>query len=132
MRIVREPSLTVPGPPENFTGPVWADTIATPGRVSRLTLQVVRFAPGSRTVWQARPLGQVILITDGSGLVQHRDGAVEKVRAGDTVVFEPGEWRWHGVGPESFISHIAVQEADSGGNTAERGLSVTDIDFLAF
>ncbi len=113
MRIVREPSLTVPGPPENFTGPVWADTIATPGRASRLILQTVRFAPGSRTMWHAHPLGQVILITDGAGLVQRRDGPVEKVRDGDTVVFEPGEWHWHGADPESFMSHIAVQEVDA-------------------
>ena len=71
----------------------------------------------------------MLLITDGSGLVQRRGGEIEKVRAGDTIVFEPDEWHWHGASPTSFMAHIAIQEADDDGLTAERGPHVSDADY---
>ena len=32
--------------------------------------------------------------------------------AGDTVQAGAGEWHWHGAGPATFMTHLAVQEAD--------------------
>lgn len=119
------------GPAENFSGQVWIDEFASPGPPSRLRLQMVRFAPGSRTAWHTHPCGQTLLITDGSGLVQRRGGSIEPVHAGDVVVFQPGEWHWHGAGPKAFMAHLAVQEADENGLTAERGLHVAGPEYPA-
>lgn len=130
MRIMHEPLPGKLGSPENFVGSVWTSDVATPDAPSRLKLAVVRFAPGSRTAWHAHPLGQVLLITDGSGLVQRRGGTIESVRTGDTVVFEPGEWHWHGASPATPMTHVAIQEADADGLTAERGPHVTDADYF--
>lgn len=44
-------------------------------------------------------------MTEGEGLVQRKGGAVETIRAGDTVWIEPGEWHWHGhVDPANYPS----------------------------
>ena len=131
MRVVRQPGASRAGASENFVGPVWTNEIAVPGEPSRLRVYVVRFAPGSRTAWHAHPLGQVLLITDGSGLVQRRGGPVERVRAGDSVVFEPGEWHWHGADPAVFMTHAAIQEAGADGLTADLGPHVTEAEYLA-
>ncbi len=39
---------------------------------------------------------------------------------GDTVVTPPGEWRWHGAAPDSFMTYLAIWEAptDGGPETA--------------
>jgi quercetin dioxygenase-like cupin family protein len=39
---------------------------------------------------------------------------VEQIRPGDVVWFEPGEKHWHGAGPTTAMTHIALQEALDG------------------
>ena len=43
----------------------------------------------------------------------------------------PGEWHWHGAGPGTFMTHLAVQEADEDGRTSEFGEHVTDDEYRA-
>jgi mannose-6-phosphate isomerase-like protein (cupin superfamily) len=70
-------------------------------------------------------------VTEGAGLVQSRGGEPEAIRAGDTVQAAAGEWHWHGAGPGTFMTHLAVQEADGDGRTSEWGEHVTDEEYLA-
>lgn len=124
MEIWRSGRETDQGPAEMFTGSVWMDKIATPSEVSPVAVLSVHFAPGARTAWHAHPRGQVLHVTEGSGLVQRRGGGVERIGAGDTVRAEPGEWHWHGAGPGTFMTHLAVQQAVDG-SSAEWGDHVT-------
>ncbi|OMI90775.1 cupin [Streptomyces sp. M1013] len=124
MHITRQRPGTEQGAPENFTGAVWLDKIAAPPAPSRLRMFDVHFAPGAHTAWHRHPHGQVLHILQGEGRVQRRGGAVEAVRAGDTVWIEPGEWHWHGAGPHTFMSHLAVVEAAGDGTTTEWGAHV--------
>jgi len=98
---------TVAGPAERFTGQVWFEDIAA---TEHTTVMNVHYAPGARTAWHSHPQGQVLLVTDGAGLVQSRGGDREEIRAGDTVHAHPGEVHWHGAGPGTFMSQLAVQE----------------------
>jgi quercetin dioxygenase-like cupin family protein len=119
------------GPTEWFTGEVWLDEIAVPPPPSRLRVHSVHFTPGARTCWHRHPLGQVLHVTEGSGVVQRSGGPVEQIRAGDSVWIEPDEWHWHGAGPRTFMTHLAVQEAADDGTEAERGEHVNDTDYQA-
>ncbi|WP_438827961.1 cupin domain-containing protein [Streptomyces tropicalis] len=98
--------------------------MAAPTGSSRLRIDSVHFTPGSRTIWHRHPFGQVLHVTAGSGLVQRRGGAVDTIRAGDTVRIEPGERHWHGAGPTTFMTHLAVQEIADDCTEAERGDAV--------
>ena len=109
-----------PGPQQQFTGSVWLDKIAVPSAASPIAVYSVHFQPGAHTAWHAHPRGQVLHVTEGTGLVQRRGGEVERIRAGDTVWTKAGEWHWHGAGPRTFMTHLAVQEAVDG-STAEWG-----------
>ncbi len=99
------------GPANWFTGTVWQDPIIEAEAPARLRAVVVRFDPGSRTAWHTHPLGQTLYVVAGSGRVQSWGGQVREIRAGDVVWIPPGEKHWHGAGPATGMTHIAMQEA---------------------
>jgi quercetin dioxygenase-like cupin family protein len=74
----------------------------------------VTFEPGARTAWHTHPLGQTLIVTDGCGWVQREGAAVEEIRPGDVVRFEPGEKHWHGATATTAMTHLAIQEYPDG------------------
>jgi quercetin dioxygenase-like cupin family protein len=107
MEISRKRKDTKAMPADRFTGQVWMDEI---GSTERTMVASVHFSPGARTAWHMHPNGQVLHVIEGAGLTQSRGAGVEEIRAGDAVAAEPGEWHWHGAGPATFMTHIAVSE----------------------
>jgi quercetin dioxygenase-like cupin family protein len=97
---------------------------------ARAAGNAVTFEPGARTAWHTHPLGQVLIVTAGYGLVQREGGAVEEIRPGDVVWFEPGERHWHGASPTTALTHIAIQEALDG-KVVDWLEHVTDEEYLA-
>jgi len=57
-----EPSSpTAKNPPEQFAGDVWVDMIAVPHEEDqRMSVAVVKFAPGARTAWHSPARGQYL------------------------------------------------------------------------
>jgi len=102
------------GPADWFTGTVRIDPLYALDAPSAMAGNTVTFEPGARTAWHTHPLGQTLIITAGRGLVQIWDGAIETVLPGDVIRFAPGEKHWHGAGPDTAMSHIAIQEALDG------------------
>ena len=129
MRITRNVTETGRGPAEWFTGEVYLDTVVSPSGEWRIGAASVHFAPGARTAWHTHPLGQTIWVTEGVGLCQSEGGGIEVIRPGDRVFFEPGENHWHGAAPNRFMTHIAMQQADDGGDVVEWGRRVTDDEY---
>ena len=39
-----------------------------------------------------------------------RNGPIEEIHPGDVIWFSPGEKHWHGAGPSTAMTHIAIQE----------------------
>jgi quercetin dioxygenase-like cupin family protein len=91
-------------PGEWFTGAVYVDAVAAPSGRSRLSASSVHFTPGARTAWHTHPNGQTIYVTEGVGVCQRRGGAIEVIRPGDRVFFEPREDHWHGATRNRFMS----------------------------
>ena len=77
---------------------------------ARLYSSSVTFEPGARTAWHTHPLGQLLIVTFGSGLVQRWGGPIEEIRPGDAVWFAPDEKHWHGAAPTTAMTHIAIVE----------------------
>jgi quercetin dioxygenase-like cupin family protein len=101
-------------PEDYFTGTVWQDRLVAAEAPARVQALIVHFEPGARTAWHTHPLGQTLHVISGKGLAQSWNGPLREIRAGDTVWFEPGEKHWHGAGPDTAMSHIAIQEAQDG------------------
>ena len=98
------------GSTEYFTGSVRIDPLFQANHPGRAVGASVTFEPGSRTAWHTHPLGQVLIVTAGLGLVQRWDGAVEEIRSGDVVYIPLGEKHWHGAAATMAMTHIAIQE----------------------
>jgi quercetin dioxygenase-like cupin family protein len=117
---------TVKAPAERFTGDVYLNPIATPTEPAYLASALVRFTPGARTNWHSHAKGQILYITDGTGLVGTRDGSVIRVRAGDTVKCPSGEEHWHGATDTTLMAHIAMVVGDAKGDSTSWLEPVTD------
>jgi quercetin dioxygenase-like cupin family protein len=129
MKIARNSLATTPGPSDWFTGSVYIDTVAEPSEPSRLAAANVHFTPGARTAWHTHPNGQTIYVTEGIGMCQRRDAAIEVIRPGDRVFFEAGEQHWHGAVPDRYMAHLAMHQVDDEGSAVTWGEHVTDEEY---
>ena len=130
MDIVRtgtQPS--VEGPADWFTGAVRIGSAFQRERPARVSGAVVTFAPGARTAWHTHPLGQTLIVTEGTGWVQTDGGPRLDIGPGDVIWFPPGEKHWHGATATTAMTHIAIQEALDG-ETVTWMEQVADTDYL--
>ena len=102
------------GPAEWFTGTVRLDPLFDASAPARAGGAAVTFEPGARTAWHTHPLGQTLIVTAGSGLVQRVGGPIEAIKPGDVVLIPPGEKHWHGASPTTAMTHFAIQETLDG------------------
>ena len=107
-------AATVPASADYFTGRVMQTPMIQAEAPARLRALMVSFEPGARTAWHTHPLGQTLFVVSGAGRAQVWGGEIQDIRAGDTIWFAPGEKHWHGAGPTSSMTHIAMQEALDG------------------
>ncbi|HEV2181495.1 MAG TPA: cupin domain-containing protein [Gemmatimonadaceae bacterium] len=115
MQITRSGSRpSAKGPSDWFTGSVRIDPLFQNAEPARAAASAATFEPGARTAWHTHPLGQVLIVTAGSGRAQREGGRIEEIHPGDVVSFEPNEKHWHGASPATAMTHIAVQEALNG------------------
>jgi quercetin dioxygenase-like cupin family protein len=111
MKITRNGSqASQRGPADWFTGTVRIDPLIQTELQARVASACVTFEPGARTVWHTHPLGQTLVVLAGCGRTQREGGPVETIRPGDVVWIAPGEKHWHGAGPTTGMTHIAIQE----------------------
>jgi|TARA_R110000787_G_scaffold90878_1_gene191710 quercetin dioxygenase-like cupin family protein len=112
-----------------FTGDVTMSPLFHDEAPSKAAGASVTFQPGARTNWHTHPLGQILIVTEGTGRVQRTGGAVQVIRAGDVVRFDPDERHWHGAAPDSAMTHIAIHEAVDG-SAVTWAESVAEADYL--
>ena len=76
----------------------------------------VTFEPGARTAWHTHPAGQTLVVTAGVGLTQEWGGPVIEIGTGDVVKCPAGVRHWHGAGPDSAMTHMAITGEVDGKN----------------
>ena len=118
------------GPEDYFTGQVRVDPLLSPPEPARMRALSVTFEPGARTAWHTHPLGQTLIVTAGVGRAQSEGQPVQIIRPGDVIWFAPNERHWHGAGPDTGMTHIAIQEALDGSNVTWQE-HVSEEDFSA-
>ncbi|MDE3161645.1 MAG: carboxymuconolactone decarboxylase family protein [Acidobacteriota bacterium] len=108
MRSGAQPSRQAPS--EHFTGIVRVVPLFQATAPARASGSLVTFEPGARTAWHTHPLGQILIVTAGTGRVQRWGDPVEEIHQGDVVWIPPGQKHWHGAAPNSSMAHIAIVE----------------------
>src|SRR5215213_2490715 len=101
----------------SFTGTVLQDSMATPQAPSRTSATLVTFTPGARTNWHTHKTRQVLVVTQGTGMVQVKGKPPRLMRAGDVAEVPPGLVHWHGAIAAHLFAHISFIETDGPDNT---------------
>jgi quercetin dioxygenase-like cupin family protein len=104
------------GAAEYFTGSVRIDPLFRPKDPSRTFGAYVTFEPGARTAWHTHPLGQILIVTAGTGWVQQEGGEKQEIKPGDVIWTPPGVKHWHGATATTAMTHIAITEQLDGKN----------------
>jgi 4-carboxymuconolactone decarboxylase len=99
-----------PGPVDNFSGGARIDSSFGTSAPARMSGGRVVFERGARTAWHTHPLGQLLIVTAGTGRVQRWGDAIDEIRQGDVVWIPPGQKHWHGAAPNTSMTHIAILE----------------------
>jgi quercetin dioxygenase-like cupin family protein len=115
IRIARSDSLqSNKGSDQFFTGSVQVQQLFPGHDPSRTSGGKVTFEPGARSAWHTHPLGQMLIVTEGTGWIQQWGGPIEEIRKGDVIWIPPGVKHWHGASPTMAMTHIAIQEQLNG------------------
>lgn len=117
MTIVRNgEQASVIGAPTNFVGNVRIDPLFAARTPSKVSAGYVTFQPGARSMWHTHPLGQMLVVTTGTGWVQQEGADKQVIKPGDVIWTPPGVKHWHGATSTTGVTHMAIQEALDGKN----------------
>ncbi len=92
-----------------FQGVVYTQYL-TEGLSKQLWVSVVSFQDGARNVFHAHRLDQLLVITEGEGVVA-TEAEERPVTAGDVVFIPAGEQHWHGARPGGSMTHLSILTA---------------------
>lgn len=88
----------------------------------------VTFEPGCRNNWHIHHAknggGQILVCVAGHGYYQEWGKPAQELRPGDVVNIPTGVKHWHGVAPDSWFSHLAVEVP--GDETSNEWLEAVD------
>ncbi len=92
-----------------FTGQTYLTRLSAQDDVWNSSLANVTFEPGARTHWHKHSGGQILLVLNGEGRYQERNGEIRILNKGDVVRIPPQVEHWHGAAPGSWFTHISVE-----------------------
>jgi quercetin dioxygenase-like cupin family protein len=106
-KVPKEPSTN-----PMFTGPVTMQAIVGTDLSNRFLIRQVNFARGVRNKFHTHTVEQVLIVTEGKGIVATEDKEVTVV-PGDIIFVPAGEKHWHGAAKGETFSHLYVMGPDS-------------------
>ena len=119
-----------PAPAEYFTGSAVVQPLFQASNASRVSAASVTFEPGARTAWHDHPLGQILIVSAGTGWIQQWGRPVQVIREADVVSIPAAVKHWHGATATTSMTHIAIQEQRDG-NSVQWMEKVSDEQYRA-
>lgn len=99
-----------------FTGTVHVQPVFSSKAPGRTSSGLVTFEPGARSAWHTHPLGQALVVSEGTGWIGYPDGTVKLMQKGDVVQIPANVRHWHGATSSTTVTHYAIQEELEGKN----------------
>jgi quercetin dioxygenase-like cupin family protein len=94
-------------PNENFTGTVNRAEVASANDNSVRVFQV-RFQPEARTHWHTHSGEQILIVVEGTCLVQREGQTPVLLKEGEAVALPANERHWHGATGDGVGCHLAL------------------------
>lgn len=101
------------GAAETFTGTAYVAPVFG-SQMAGVSAGEVTFLPGARSAWHSHPVGQMLVVTHGTGWTQERGQPRQVIQAGDVVWCPPGVDHWHGATATTSVTHYAIQGSEDG------------------
>ena len=94
-------------PQSNFVG-------GNPTQLDAKAIRTLRlkFVAGSRSNWHSHSNGQLLMVEDGRGRTQERNGALLEVGPGQPWFTKAGVEHWHGAAPDQDVQQLTIYEGD--------------------
>jgi quercetin dioxygenase-like cupin family protein len=88
-----------------FVGGTPTSVDATAVRTTRL-----KFKAGSRSNWHTHTNGQLLMVEEGKGLTQERNGPVREMLPWQPFFTRAGVEHWHGAAPDVDMLQLTIYE----------------------
>ena len=94
-------------PPSNFVG-------GTPTQLDAKAIRTLRlkFVAGSRSNWHSHSNGQLLMVEEGRGRTQERNGPLLEMGPGLPWYTKAGVEHWHGAAPTQDVQQLTIYEGD--------------------
>jgi len=113
MKIVKVNQVArVPRVSPLFTEQVTMQPIVDTDLSKRFRIAQVNFDKGVRNKFHSHTIEQILIITEGEGIVATENEEVTVV-PGDIIFIPAGEKHWHGATKDSTFSHLYVMSPDN-------------------
>ena len=91
----------------NFVG-------GTPAQLDAKAIRTLRlkFPAGSRSNWHSHASGQLLMIEEGKGRTQERNGPLLEMSPGAPWFTKAGVEHWHGAAPDQDVVQLTIYEGD--------------------
>lgn len=91
----------------NFVG-------GTPSQLDVKAMRTLRlkFPAGSRSNWHSHASGQLLMVEDGKGRTQERNGPLLEMTPGMPWFTKAGIEHWHGAAPDLDVVQLTIYEGD--------------------
>ncbi len=90
-----------------FVGPVATQNLIAEEDASLLRVTAVTFEDGARNRWHRHSTDQVLIVTEGAGIIATDAGEV-LVEEGEVICIPAGERHWHGAQPGQTFTHLSI------------------------
>ncbi|WP_159779548.1 cupin domain-containing protein [Flavobacterium sp. 9AF] len=95
-------------PNDWFTGNAFITPLVAKDSNNEFSIGSVSFEIGARTHWHTHPKGQVLLVTEGSGLYQEKGKKAQIIKKGDVINIPENIEHWHGASAKTSMTHTAI------------------------
>ena len=86
----------------------------TPSQLDAKAIRTLRlkFPAGSRSNWHSHASGQLLMIEEGKGRTQERNGPLLEMTPGTPWFTKAGVEHWHGAAPDVDVVQLTIYEGD--------------------
>src|SRR6476646_4709870 len=109
MKIVRmSADSREPATGDLFIGRVQRQNLVTDGDSQQVRVGCVTFNDGAVNKYHSHTFDQVLVVTEGEGIVQVEGQPERRISVGDVIFVPSGERHWHGAAPGKTMTHMTV------------------------
>ena len=92
-----------------FTGgEITRQMMTTETESKNFNASIIHFASGARNKWHIHDCDQLLIATEGQGIIATEEEGELAMQQGDVAHIPAGQKHWHGATPSSAFAHITI------------------------